>query len=289
MFITLKLRHIALTLCLAVGFSSQADAGLVNDVPSCYTASHYKFISAPYTRLIYVLIDQTVQLDPTLQQSVIDNINRAIGPGTKFVITEFSAFSQGRYLNVLHTGIVENPMTADERNNVPITSLRGFNDCMRGQAQFSLRMADQTASQVIKSSTSSLDQSDIMQALKTVSAAIRQDPAKDKIVFVATDGLENSSATSFYASGTVRDINPQAEFAKAKSNDMLGNFGGAKVYVLGGAIMPPATQGTRAMKDGYRDPKTLHELKTFWDDYFKASNADLVEFGEPGLVKPVSY
>jgi len=125
--------------------------------------------------------------------------------------------------------------------------------------------------------------------LKTVSHAVSQDSAEHKVVFVATDGLENSSVATFYAHNTVRKIDARAEFAKAKANDMLGSFDGAKIYVLGAAMMPPATHGTRVIRDGYRDPNTLRDLKAFWIDYFKASGANLVEFGEPALLELVSY
>jgi hypothetical protein len=59
--------------------------------------------------------------------------------------------------------------------------------------------------------------------------------------------------------------------------------------VLGGAVMPPATSGTQAQRDGYRDSKTIHDLRAFWQGYFESSHAHLVEFGAPSLVTPVSY
>jgi len=268
---------------------TQAHAGLVNDVPSCYAANHLPYQSAAPDKLVYVLIDQTVLLDPTLQQSVISNINGMIQPGSKFVIAEFSAFSQGRYLNVLHTGIVEAPLTDAQKGNIPISRLPAFQTCMHEQAQFAIHMADQTARDAMQASTSSLDQSDILSALKMVSAVIQQDPAQHKVLFAVTDGLENSSVTSFYAHNTARLINPKLEFDKAKAAGTVGDFGLASVYVLGGAMMPPATSGTRAERDGYRDPKMLQALEAFWRSYFAASNARLEAFGAPALVEAVEY
>ncbi len=266
-----------------------ANAGLVNDVPSCYAANHLPYKSAGHDKLIYVLIDQTVQLDQNLQNSVISNINRLLGPGTKFVIAEFSAFSQGRYLNVLHTGNIELPLTEDEAGNVPISKLPNFKSCMIGQAKFSVKMADKAARNVMKASASSLDQSDIMAALKTVSSAVKNDSAKKKVVFVVTDGLENSSIMSFYAHHTIETISPTLEIQKAKTSNMFGDFGGAKVYMLGGAMLPPAKSGSREVRDGYRNPKILNNLKEFWADYFKNSNSKLEEIGEPALLETISY
>jgi len=273
----------------AMILSTVVNAGLVNDVPSCYSALHLPFKSAEHQRLIYVLVDQTFKLDPQLQQSVIRNLNGMLGPGTKFVVAQFSAFSQGRYLKVLHTGIIEYPMTKEQAGNVPIHKLPKIKSCMRGQAKFSIKMADSSAQKAMKSATSSLHQSDILAALKTVSSAIRKDPAKQKVLFLVSDSLENSAVMSFYHHHVVARVDTKKAIAKAQAANMLGDFGGAKVFVLGGGSLPPAKHGSRAARDGYRDPVTLEHLKRFWTAYFKKSDANLVEFGEPALIDPVSY
>lgn len=283
------LARAATALVGALALTSAAHAGLVNDVPSCWAATHLTPSGAPYDRLVYVLLDQTVQLDPTLDQSVVDNTMRLLQPGTKFVIAEFSAFSQGHYLNVLHTGILEKPLPASRVSNTPIQAAKQLSQCLGMQHGFAERMVMTTLAGVLKSSTASLDQSDIMQALKTVSTAVRDDPAKQKLVFVVTDGLENSSVTSFYAHNAARNIDPKVELAKAAAAHEFGNFGGATVYVLGGAMMPPAQHGTLAQMNGYRDPQTLLHLKRFWQGYFAHSDAVLAEFGEPALVTPVAF
>lgn len=271
------------------GLSTNAYAGLVNDVPSCYAANHFPFKSASHQRLIYILVDQTVMLDPQLQQSVIRNINRMLGPGTKFVIAEFSAFSQNRYLNVLHTGIIEYPLSKDEAGNVPMSQLPSFNACMNGQARYSIQLVDKSTQQAMDAASSSLDQSDILGALKTVSISIRSDPAQRKVLFLVSDTLENSTVMSLYYHHTIAKIDPTKAILKVKSSDMFGDFGGAKVYVLGAGILPPAKKGSRAMRDGYRDPITLSRLHSFWDKYFKQSHAMLVGYGTPALIEPLSY
>ncbi|MDA8416726.1 MAG: hypothetical protein M0Z78_06635 [Betaproteobacteria bacterium] len=266
-----------------------AFAGLVNDVPSCYDANHYRFASRPYTKLAYILVDQTVALDPGLQKEAIDNATHLMGPGTKFVVAEFSAFSQQHYLDVINTGIIESPMTQDEHDNVPVHSLASFDVCMKGQAGFSLGMIRKDMAAIMSSASDTLAKSDIMMALKSISETVAKDSAKQKVVFVVTDGLENSSVTSFYAHDGVRLIDPETEIGKARANNMMGNFGGARVYIIGAGVMPPAKVGTQAERDGYRDPKTIDRLHRFWKGYFDQSNAKLVEFGEPALVSPVAF
>lgn len=276
--------------CAMLGLlPSLARAGLRNAIPSCYAAGHYGFKARPPRHLLYVLIDQTVKLTPSLQKSVVDTIDELIKPGTKVVVAEFSAYSQGRYLRVVKTGIIESAMTKHERNNVPVSSLGSFDNCMRDQIEYARMLFGKAATAVMKDSTSSLDQSDILLALRTVSKPIRIAAAKDKLLFMVSDGLENSSVTSFYSAGTVRRIDPATEMRKVIAHRLLGNFGGGRVYVLGGAFMPAAASGSLAARNGYRDPQVLQALHEFWRLYFQKSNATLVEFGEPALVMRASW
>lgn len=265
-----------------------AKAGLQNDVPSCYAANQITPVNhLGYSRLIYVLIDQTVGWRPDLEQAILENLTINLIPGTKFVVAEFSAFSQGRYLNVLHTGVIENPMPENQIDNTPIEKTRIFNACLAGQRPFATQLADRSVISALQGSTSSLDHSDIMSALQSVSAAIAADPAPQKLLFLASDGLENSSVTSFYRHGTLRDINPQAEIRRAAAAGLFGNFGGSKVkvYVIGGALQSTSDTAEAA----YRSPQMLENLKKFWQLYFQKSNATLTEFGEPALLEPVAF
>ena len=271
-----------------LAFASGAGAGLVNDVPSCYTAYRLKTPPKP-DKLFYVLIDQTVQLDPTLQKSVLNNIGRMIQPSSRFVIAEFSAFSQGRYLQVLNTGIIEQPLDEASYDDIAITKAPAIRACFGKQSAFARNMIVGAARKIMAGATSDLAQSDIMAALLDVGEVLHAAPEPDKVLFLVSDALENSSVTSFYANNGVRDINAEAEMGKAKAAQLVGDLAGTKVYMLGSGLMPAAKAGTAAVRRGYRDPKTIHSLETFWSDYFKASNANLVEFGAPSLVSPVAY
>jgi hypothetical protein len=169
------------------------------------------------------------------------------------------------------------------------TSVQPFKECLKDQLAYAKKTSEENAYQVMQGSTSSLDQSDILMALKQISVPIKQDLAPNKLVILVSDGLENSDVTSFYGRGTVRDVNPNEEIAKVSGSDMFGDFGGAKVYVIGGGMMPPSGTGSQAQRDGYRDPKTLNDLDNFWSQYFKKSNANLIQFGEPALLSPASF
>ena len=217
-----------------------ADASLVNQIPSCYAASRYRFASAPPRHLLYVLIDQAGRLSPALRKSVLDNINHALGPATKFVIAQFSRITNKHYLRVLYTGIIESPMSSAERDNVPVNSLGGFNSCMRGQAQYALHMADTAAERALQSASGAANQpNDILFALKTVAPVIAQDGAAKKVLFLVTDGFENSSFANFSAG--IAD--PGHMLQQVRAQGLLANFGGARVFVLGAGISPRTVAG----------------------------------------------
>ncbi len=278
-----------LTACSAFAiaslFAQPAFAGLQNDVPSCYAANQITPADPQgYTRLIYVLIDQTVGWNADLRQAIFDNLNANLTTGTKFVVAEFSAFSQGRYLDVIHTGIIEEPMPETQINNTAIQKTKIFDACMEDQRSFALQLADTSVQSALQSSTGSLAHSDIMSALQNVSAAIAADPAPKKLLFLASDGLENSAVTSFYHHGGLRNINPAAEIMRAENTGLFGNFNGAKIYAIGGALA-----GIGSGSSLYRTPQMLENLKRFWLLYFQKSNAELVEFGEPALLEPVAF
>jgi hypothetical protein len=259
-----------------------AKAGVQNDVPSCYQASHITPQNGTYAKLFYVLIDQTVDWNRDLESAIMDNLNRNLTPGTKFVIADFSAFAQGRYLDVLHTGIIESPLPASQIGNTPIQSAKLLNDCLADQRPFAVNMADQAAISALQGSTGSLNNSDIMSALRTVSAAIAADPAPQKLLLLASDALENSAVASFYVHGAIRNIDPARELERAEAAGMLGNFAGARIYVIGAALPPPGT-------DAYESPITLQHLADFWSGYFQKSDATLIDFGEPALLQPVAF
>lgn len=283
-------RKLSLTASLGLSLfcANLAHAGLVNDVPSCYEAYHLEGQQAP-KKVLYVLVDQTVQLDNDLKRQAEQNVDRMIQPGSRFVIAQFSAFSQGRYLQILHTGVVESPPPESVYDDVPITKAPKIKQCFEDQKNFARRMAIKSVAKAMSSANNDLAQSDILAALKNISKAISEAPESDRVLFLISDALENSSVTSFYASNTVRRINPDSELKKVKNADLLGDFKASKVYMLGSGVMPASTTGSSAARHGYRDPKTMLSLQDFWRDYFEESHATLVEFGAPSLVNPVAY
>lgn len=266
-----------------VAITTPAMAG-DSDVPSCYAANRMEMLPPALSKSIFILIDQTTLLDDELKESVKENIYRFLSPGTAFTVAQFSAFSQGQYMHIDNAGTIEATITSESvRDNISEKKLRTFDECMTGQFKYAQKLVLSSASRAMEGATDSLARSDIIASLRELSERVRQSPAKEKVVFVVSDMLENSSITSFYAHNNVRKVNPAKELRAATAANMIGNFGGARVYVLGAGII-----SEHGAKHGiYRDPKTMEDLREFWSEYFNRSNAKLVEFGEPAMMSTI--
>lgn len=280
-------RRFAYTLTIGLAASTTL-AGLQNDIPSCYADNKIGKSAPAPDRELFVLIDQTTRLDDKLRNAVRENVSHLVKPGTAFVVANFSAISQDHYMEIVTAGSVEAPIPANERNSISVKALRHFDTCMQGQAAYGIRMVVSVINKSLDSSSASLAHSDIMASIKELSGRVRQSLAKEKIVFVVSDMLENSSISSFYASNTLRRINPAKELKAAEDNQMFGDFIGARVFVLGAGFVSEATGSKgKGDKSVYRDPITMAALHQFWREFFSRSKSELVEFGQPALMSPV--
>ena len=279
-----KLVIYALAAALSTG-AGPAFAGITNDIPSCYAANHIQPVAGPVAHELFIGIDQTTVFDDKLKAQIAETALKAVQPGRAYTLFDFSAFSQGRYTEVVTRGVIEPPVPEQLRADISERALRSFDACMAGQSMYAKKTLLAAVAQVESAATNDLAKSDILAALKDISDKVRASPASDKVVLLASDMLENSSVSSFYARNSVRRIDPRAEMKKATAAGLVGDFGGARVYVVGAGLLT----GDAKSKNVYRDPETMNALKEFWTLYFKRSNATVGEFGAPALLGPVAY
>ena len=273
---------------LACAFLTPAvQAGVANDVASCYAANKMKMSPPATDTEVFVLVDQTTPLDAGLQDAVRENAGRLVKPGAAFVITSFSSFGQGHYLEVLSAGALEGPIDAKLRDDLPVKVLRQLDGCLVSQAEYGRKLAAGALNKALAGSSAEFAKSDVMGSLRELSSRVQQSTARDKIVFLVSDMLENSGISSFYANKNVRAIEPALELRKAQDAHAVGNFGGARVFVLGAGLVQETAGGKGRDSGVYRQPKTMAALRQFWTQYFEASHAKLVEFGAPALLSPV--
>jgi hypothetical protein len=283
------MRSLFKLLALSVLFyANNALAGSINDIPSCYAANKLKLAPPLANSELFILIDQTTPLDTALQDSVREIAGKLVKQGNSFVIASFSSFGQGRYMQIESAGAIEATIPEKDRPDISVKLLRNFDACMKGQLDYGRNIAAGAINKALGGSSPDLAKSDIMGSLKELSSRVKSSSARDKIVLVVSDMLENSGITTFYANKNVRVVDPAAELKKAEAAQMIGDFGGARVFVLGAGLLQENVGGKNRDSGAYRDPKTMAVLRQFWEQYFSASNALVVGFGTPALLVPVA-
>lgn len=80
---------------------------------------------------------------------------------------------------------------------------------MQSQTKYGLKVAATALNKALAGSSSDLAKSDVLAGLKDLSSRVKKSEAKNKVVILASDMLENSSITSFYAKQAVRLIDPK--------------------------------------------------------------------------------
>lgn len=285
------IQAVVLGFTLMVAWSAYASAPQ-NQVPSCYAANPKVGQKAPTpSKWLYVVLDQTVVLDANLKQSLADIIKKNIEPGMGFTVLSFSAFSQGKYLDHVATGIIETTIDKKLRNDISVKALESFDKCMQGQFGYGLKLVLGSVGQVLQQSNSELQKSDVFASLAESSRLVKDNNSAKKVVLVVSDMLENSTVSSFYSNNNVRKIDPEREIKNVESNGLLSDFGGADIYVMGAGMLQEPQGGVTASKKDvrYRDPKTMAALKKFWEMYFSRSNGKLEEFGMPALLSTIRW
>lgn len=273
-----KLPALLSLVCAVLSGSAYADEA--NQVPSCYATNKMEMAAPASQHDVFILLDETTPLDDNLKAKLYAITQSLIRPGVRFSVLSFSAYAQGRYLNRHVAGVIELPLSEKVRPSIGAKVLRKFDACMAAQELYGRNLALKAEKQVMDQATVDLKKSDVIVSLSEVSHLVKASSAPKKTVLVVSDMLENSSIGSFYAKNAVRRLDPDKELATVAREKMMGDFGGAEVYVMGAGIVPEASAAV------YRDPKTMGALKSFWQAYFTKSNGNLVEFGAPELLSP---
>jgi len=281
--INVATKRLAFVLC-AVFSSGVATAAPKGMLPNCYAYAKLEVSSVPPAVELFVLIDQTTPLGANLQQAAANIVKPFLIEGNAFSIIQFSAFTQGHYTDVLASEQLSQLIEQKERNAIGKVQLAKFDKCMGVQSANAAKLAGGALRKAYAGTTSDMAKSDILFSLKDISAMVNKSAAREKVVLLVSDMLENSSITSFYANRAVRKIDPAKEYSLVTGNNLLGDFAGARIYVMGAGLL---ADDARLPKGVYRDPKTMLTLQQFWKNYFQNANGDLVEFGQPAILNPV--
>lgn len=297
--------------CFAVAsiILQSADVVAQGKAPNCYQIADFDKKSMDYLtpkdpaafaaryvpkREFFWILDETTPFSSQLYSDAYEIAKRQVHPGDAIYVASFSYngvdLGVERYLKPLFEYKLDVPI--DEKKDKVIykkigqETLRSYSNCLSKQQDFVQKRLLMSALSVKASYSATISKSDILYSLREISARVKASKATEKVVFISSDMLENSSVTSFYKNGIARKILPSYELAKPDVVKMKGDFGGAKVFVFGAGVVGESdTKSIQVL----RDTQTIDALKDFWQVYFKSSNANLVEFGHPRIIGTEIY
>lgn len=224
---------------------------------------------------VFILLDETAYFDNISIDQISEGVRNLVDKNTYFYIAKFSAFIDGFYNQKIFDIKVEDNLPKEIEYKTSKSKLNKFKKCLRDQKPYAKKMISSKILEVLQNNELEIPKSEIVNGLKDYSEVIKRNKAKDKIVIIASDMLENSDLTSFYSKGALRNLDFKKELEKVEKAGLFSDFGGARVFVIGAGLTKD--------KNGYKNSKTLENFKDFWQSFFKNSNANLVEFGMPTL------
>ena len=252
-----------------------------NEIPSCRQAFFKEHGAAP-TRELIVAIDRTVSLNQQLTSDTIERITRAVRPGDHLALVSFSGLTQDEFTSIEFEGTIDLPATDSElQSGIPAKQVGPATLCFKNQLHFARNNLRSKLAALLDAPLSDARRSEILRALSSISnQMIKASSAPKKTVVVISDMLENSDLTSFYQNRRLRKIEVEKTLARAKAAQLLGGFGGARVFVIGTAAPSSADKSGPGINE-----RLL--LQEFWEQWFEASNALVVGLDNPALLREI--
>lgn len=257
---------------------AQRDGG---EFPDCYETSPVAGLETPaIPRELFVIIDQTTPLAEGLIDSLTGKVSDYLeGGGARVTVASFSANTAGSFPDIAFEGLSGAPVPEDRRSSLNMRALRQLDECLADISGHLSHRANAEIRALVRTDSGDYANSEILGSLTALSEAVRASGAGKTSVLLVSDLLEHSSTTSFYDSRNIRKLDLEVELQKALDQRQFGDFGGAKVYVMGAGVMPPeAEQGAT------RNSTELRLLREFWELWFDGSNANLEGYGAPNLL-----
>ncbi|MEZ8142077.1 hypothetical protein A1OO_19090 [Enterovibrio norvegicus FF-33] len=268
------------TLLIAASLMSSAALAFTdrNDIPSCSQGLPDDLVTTTAERELFVIIDRTMSasLNDRIMQETYGQISRFIRPGDSIQIIQFSSYNKDGFTSIALKGKTDMPLSKDSRDEVRKSQLAKFDKCLKDQKRYFLAKTGFALKDSF-SAQENTDFTEVLAALRDISTQIvKNSNAKDKVVLLISDMLENSASTSFYQRGSVRTIDPKKEIDQVIDRSELGDFAGARVYVMGAGLLPGG--------QSYVSSTKMNAIERFWSGYFSESNSDLRGFGKPLLL-----
>jgi len=228
---------------------------------------------------LFIVADESVGFDKNMIMRANEMMVEWLEPGRAIEVIRFSSGVKGRYTEVVTDGRLDPEPSEDFVDNLKRSELGKFQKLHRQQIRMAKIQSQKALLSIIQTSNKSVPYSDIVSNMAHVSQHIKQFKANRKVVLVISDMFENSSITTFYSKGHVKNIKPSRELKKVNEAGMQADFGqNVTVYVLGLGYF---WSGEGSGKEKYLDPKRASKVAAFWTKYFEAGHAQVGEIGMP--------
>ena len=277
----MKKRFLGLLLAGWLGSPLIANAEAGGMADSCYARTHTQQWQAPASgRQLTVVIDQTVVLPDVLQHSVWDKVAAFIKPGDEVKLYTFSAVVPGQYMQLVADSTLDTPPSSSARGDIPMDDLDDLDSCLSQQKSQFTQNWGRALVKAMQESRADIPKSEIMHSLKNIGEDLKTSPARQRVILLVSDMLENSDSASFYQHNQIRQLNVPKVLASVRQQNLVADMDGAEIYVLGAGLLS-------AKDSHYIGGKTLDSVQNFWQQWFALSDARLVAFGTPALNQPL--
>ncbi|THD37337.1 MAG: hypothetical protein E7773_04750 [Sphingomonas sp.] len=243
---------------------------------TCYTGAQLAPIAKVEAAEVFVMVDQTTALPPSVV-AYLRSIVAAVGrPGTRISLFSFSAYTTGQYFQPRGSYFFEAQPSPSETANIGVQTQRNLRQCLANQAAVGARLLGDRLSQIVgPAAVAVYANSDIMGSLRQIGPRLAASHARSRTLVLVSDMLQNMPGNSFYAKGRLRAIDPGAELRNATATGQLADLANATVYIVGAAL------GGRAPDNQIRTPREINALEQFWRGYVARSHGRLAQFGTP--------
>jgi hypothetical protein len=254
------------------------------DLPDCYRNPELAPHKPVPNVTAVVLLDDTTIFDEVQRAAIKKEVTGLAAPGVELHVLRFSANIQGRYTTPVLGVYFSSPLEAARRNHIKKPTAAAFDHCRDIQQIRGRKKLQEILDNYWTGASNNIARSEILAAIHdTALGLVANTKSKRVVLLMVSDMLEHSAATSFYAKGGIRHIDPRQELEKAEKAGVVASLRGAAVYVLGAGVAPRNGGGTE-----YVDTARIGALKSFWNLYFERSGGRLSEFGQPLLLQPIS-
>jgi len=269
-----------------IGFCFGGVALANNEIPDCYGNKELTALRPNVDTAAIVMLDETTVFDITQRAAIEKQVATLLRPGTDLRVLRFSAYIAGRYTTPVLSANFAQPLKDSERMHIKKPTASAFDQCRQIQTIRAEKKLKAVLAEFFEKASPDIAKSDIVGAIKdAVDTLMPGSRTQHRIFLIVSDMLENSQLTSFYSHGGIRRIDPVHELAQVEKSGLLTDFLRARVFVLGAGVMPADPKSRKAT--AYVDQATISALKSFWQGYIERSNGQLVEFGQPLLLKPI--